>query len=106
VVFLDAYTDTVRSFTLWTTAVTVVSFRETIATWIEFPDFLDVSEHGEYVSRSPFGPAVPVRLTTFGCIVGLTRQALLRHDLATAGQLLHALGVAAAQSRTMPSTSC
>jgi hypothetical protein len=58
VVFLDAYADTVRSFAPWTTAVTVADFRSTIATWIDFPDLLEVPEHGEYVSGSPFGPAV------------------------------------------------
>jgi len=94
--FVDAYGDVTRSFEPWTSAVTVADFRSTIGTWNEFPDLREVPEHGEYVAGSPFGPAAPVRLTTFGRIVGLTRQALLRDDLATAGQLVQALGVAAA----------
>jgi hypothetical protein len=94
--FLDAYADTVRSFAPWTTAVTVADFRSTVATWTEFPTLFEVPEHGEYVAGSPFGPAAPIRLVTFGRTLGLTRQALLRDDLATAGQLLQALGVAAA----------
>jgi hypothetical protein len=70
---------------------------QAIGTLTEFPDLLPVPEHGEYIAgSSPYGPAAPVRLTTFGRIVGLTRQALLRDDLATAGQLVQALGVAAA----------
>jgi hypothetical protein len=94
---LDAYGDTVRSFESWTSAVTVADFRSTIATMVDFPDLLAVPEHGEYVAGNPFGPAVPLRLVNYGRIVQFTRQAVLRDDVASFGQLQQALGVAAAQ---------
>lgn len=94
--FLDAYGDTVRSFTPWTTAITVADFKSTIASVAAFPDLPAIEEHGEYVAGSPFGPAVPVRLTKFGRVVQFTREAVLRDDVPSFGQLQAALGVAAA----------
>jgi protein-S-isoprenylcysteine O-methyltransferase Ste14 len=96
VLFLDAYADTVRSFEPWTNAVTVSDFRSTIVTSAEFPSLLEVPEHAEYVAGFPFGPAVPVRLVKYGRIVQYTKEAVLRDDVATFGQLQQALGVAAA----------
>jgi hypothetical protein len=96
VLFLDAFADTVRSFTPWTSAVTVPDFRSTIATVVDFPDLLAMPEHAEYVAGSPFGPAVAVRLTKFGRVVQCTGEMVLRDDVAGLGQLQQALGVAAA----------
>jgi hypothetical protein len=96
-IFLDAYGDAVRSFTAWTTAVTVADFRSTIVSAAAFPSLLEVPEHAEYVAGNPFGPAVPVRLVKFGRVVNYTREAVLRDDLATFGQMQQALGAAAAQ---------
>ena len=94
--FLDAYGDTVRSFARWTTAVTVPDFRSTIGSVVVFPELREVPEHAEYVAGSPFGPAVPVRLTNFGRLVQYTRAAALRDDVAAFAQLQQAVGVAAA----------
>ena len=95
--FVDAYADTVKSFAVWTTAITVPDFRSTVAGVLEFPDLLAIEEHGEYVAGWPFGAAAPMRLTRFGRVVQFSREAVLRDDLATFGQLQAALGVAAAQ---------
>jgi hypothetical protein len=97
--FLDAYGDTVRSFEAWTTAITVADFRSTIAGVVDFPDLLAIPEHGEYAAGDPFGAAVPVRLTRHGRVVQFTREAVLRDDVPTFGQLQAALGVAAAHVR-------
>jgi hypothetical protein len=94
--FLDAFSDTVRSFAVWTTAITVADFRSTIAAVVDFPDLLAIPEDGEYAAGGPFGPAVPVRLTRHGRVVQFTREAVLRDDIPTFGQLQAALGVAAA----------
>jgi hypothetical protein len=99
-VFLDAYGDTVKSFEAWTTAIEVADFKSTIAAVLDFPDLLEVAEHGEYVAGSPFGPAAPVRLTRFGRVVPFTREAVLRDDMPSFGQLAQALGVAAAQAES------
>jgi len=96
VIFLDSYNDTVRSFTAWTSAVSLPDFRSTIVSAAAFPSLLEVPEHAEYEAGFPFGPAVPVRLTNFGRIVQYTRAAVLRDDVASFGQLQQALGVAAA----------
>jgi hypothetical protein len=53
--FVDAYADTVRSFTACTTPVTVTDFRSTIASVATFPDLLAIPEHGEHIAGSPFG---------------------------------------------------
>jgi hypothetical protein len=95
-IFLDAYGDTVRSFTPWTSAITVPDFKATVGQVVEFPTLLELPEHAEYVAGAPFGPAVPIRLTRFGRRVAFTREAVLRDDVASLGQLQQALGVAAA----------
>jgi hypothetical protein len=59
---------------------------------------LTFSVHGEYIAGSPSGPAVPVRLTRFGRVLQFTREAVLRDDVASFGQLQQALGVSAAQA--------
>jgi hypothetical protein len=76
--------------------VTVVDFRLTVATVVDFPDLLAIAEDGEYVAGSPFGPAVAVRVTKFGRVVQCTGEMVLRDDVAGFGQLQQALGVAAA----------
>jgi hypothetical protein len=55
-----------------------------------------VPEHAEYVAGAPFGPTVPVRLARFGRVLNVSRQSVLRDDVASFGQLQQALGVAAA----------
>src|SRR5262249_3233372 len=79
-------------------AITVADFKSTVAIVIDFPDLLAIEEHGEYAAGSPFGPTAPLRLTNFGRIVTYTREAVLRDDVGTFGQLLQALGRAAADA--------
>jgi hypothetical protein len=95
-IFLDSYGDSVRSFASWSTELSVPDFRATITSAIEFPSLHAVPEHAEYVAGSPFGPAAPLRLVNFGRVVNVSRQLVLRDDLASFGQLQAALGVAAA----------
>ena len=95
-IFLDTYADTVRSFAPWTSAIEVADFRSTIVSAAVFPTLREVPEHAEYVAGSPFGPAVPVRLVKYGRVVNYTREAVLRDDVASFGQMQQALGTAAA----------
>jgi hypothetical protein len=67
--FVEAYADTVRSFTAWTTPVTVTDFRSTIASVATFPDLLAIPEHGEYIAGSPFGTGLEsaANISSRGC---------------------------------------
>jgi hypothetical protein len=96
-IFLDAYGETIRSFAPWSTAITIADFKSTVVGIVDFPELLAIPEHGEYAAGGPFGPAVRVRLMKFGRVAEFTREAVLRDDIPSFGQLQQALGVAAAQ---------
>ena len=94
-IFVDAFTDTIKSFTAWTSAVTVTDFRSTIASVATFPELLAIPEHGEYVARSPFGPRprCAARASVGSCDSAAKRCSAT--NIASFGQLQQALGVAA-----------
>jgi hypothetical protein len=96
-VFLDAFDAVAPTFQAWTTAITLNDFRSTYAVLPTFPALQQVPEHGEYTApKGPLGPAEPVRLATYGKVLGFSRQAFLRDDVPGLAQLGQALAVAAA----------
>jgi len=80
----------------WTTAITLNDFRSTYAVLPTFPALQEIPEHGEYTHVGPLGPAEPVRLATYGKILGFTRAAFPSDDVPGLAQLGQALAVAAA----------
>jgi hypothetical protein len=95
VLYLDAYTDTPRTFTAWTRELEVPDFRSTVVVTPSFPALLPVPEHAEYTDHGALGPTAALRLVTYGREVTITRPCILADDLLTFGQLQQALGVAA-----------
>ena len=54
---------------------------------VEFPDLLQVNEHGEFTRGTVPENDETYKLATYGRIVGLTRQAIINDDLNSFDQM-------------------
>jgi hypothetical protein len=97
-VFLDTFADQPRTHQAWSRQIEVADFKSIWAIVTPFP-LLEVPEHGEYDRlRGPYAPDQPVRLATFGRILGFTREAFLADAVPAFAQLVGALAAGAAET--------
>jgi hypothetical protein len=97
-VFLDTFADQPRTHQAWARHIEVADFESTWAIVTPFP-LLEVPEHSEYDRlRDPYGPEQPVRLATYGRILGFTREAFLADAVPAFAELVGALAAGAADT--------
>lgn len=79
----QSYDENVPSYTVWARrAPNLMDFKPTSVVKISnMPDLLKVNEHGEFSYGSITDGAESYKLTSFGRIVGVTRQVLINDDL-------------------------
>jgi phage major head subunit gpT-like protein len=92
----DTFVVQPRTYEVWTKAVTVSNFKDTIVASGSFPRLLPHGEHGEIVRGLPAITTAATRLREFARIVAISREALLNDDVGLIGGVIESLANAAA----------